>query len=233
VGQAKDIYARQGGSRAPRVALAAALAAGVGMACWLLLGVGMQTTSAWLGIRLGVGDFMRRICLLAAFAIYFVRVLFSAFVFLKRAMAWGEATMIAVWVLFIFVLLSIAGGTDPAPIGAAGFAGTAFFVLGSWMNTYAEYLRHMWKARPEHRGQLFTRGLFRWSRHPNYLGDLTSFSGMCLISGRWFTAAIPLLMLMGFVFVNIPMLDAHLQAHYGRQFDEYAARTRKLIPFIY
>jgi protein-S-isoprenylcysteine O-methyltransferase Ste14 len=37
----------------------------------------------------------------------------------------------------------------------------------------------------------------------------------------------------GFVFVNIPVLDAHLHDHYGSAFDEYAQRTRKLIPFVY
>ncbi len=101
------------------------------------------------------------------------------------------------------------------------------------MNSYAEYARHIWKQRPENRGRLYTRGLFRWSRHPNYLGDLVSFSGICLISGRWMTVVIPLLMLAGFVFINIPMLDAHLRDHYGVPFDEYEKRTRKLIPFVY
>jgi protein-S-isoprenylcysteine O-methyltransferase Ste14 len=47
------------------------------------------------------------------------------------------------------------------------------------------------------------------------------------------TAVIPVLMLAGFVFVNIPVLDSHLHDHYGSAFDEYARRTRKLIPFLY
>ena len=45
--------------------------------------------------------------------------------------------------------------------------------------------------------------------HPRHLGDLTPFSEMCLISRAWLSAVIPLLMLGGFVFVDIPMLDAH------------------------
>ena len=40
-------------------------------------------------------------------------------------------------------------------------------------------------------------------------------------------------MLAGFVFVNIPVLDSHLHDHYGGAFDDYARRTRKLIPFVY
>lgn len=37
----------------------------------------------------------------------------------------------------------------------------------------------------------------------------------------------------GFVFVNVPVLGGHLQTRYGMDFDEHAARTRKLIPFVY
>ena len=54
-----------------------------------------------------------------------------------------------------------------------------------------------------------------------------------MILGEWVTAVIPVLMLAGFVFVNIPMLDSHLHDKYGAAFEEYAGRTRKLIPFVY
>ncbi|MGA9463391.1 MAG: DUF1295 domain-containing protein [Terracidiphilus sp.] len=101
------------------------------------------------------------------------------------------------------------------------------------MNSYAEYARNVWKRQPQNHGCLYILGLFRYSRHPNYLGDLISFSGLCLVSGRWITVVIPSIMLAGFVFANIPMLDSHLHDHYGAAFDEYAARTSKLIPFVY
>jgi steroid 5-alpha reductase family enzyme len=114
-----------------------------------------------------------------------------------------------------------------------GFVAIALFLLGSWMNTFAEYARYRWKQRPENRGKLYTKGLFRYSRHPNYLGDLLSFSGLCLMAGAWVTAVIPIAMLAGFVFVNVPVLDAHLQERYGSAFGDYARRTRKLIPFLY
>jgi len=54
-----------------------------------------------------------------------------------------------------------------------------------------------------------------------------------MIAGAWATAIIPVLMLAGFVFVNIPVLDSHLRDHYGSEFDEYARRTSKLIPILY
>lgn len=229
----KDIYAAAGSSVGQRIVLTAATGACLGLDWWLLLDGGLRSTGAWFGSVWNPGDGARRLCLAVMLSIYFIRLLFTQFVFLKRAVSWGEACMIALWVLCIYLLLAIAGGTNPAPMGAASVTGVVLFLLGSWMNTYAEYARHVWKQRPENRGRLYTLGLFRYSRHPNYLGDLISFSGLCLISGRWITIVIPSIMLLGFVFANIPMLDSHLHDHYGPAFDEYAARTRKLIPFVY
>ena len=40
-------------------------------------------------------------------------------------------------------------------------------------------------------------------------------------------------MLFGFVSVNIPMLDAYLRKKYGDQFDAYALRTKKFVPYVY
>lgn len=229
----KDIYAVHARSMAQRVALTTALGAWVGVAWWLLVGGGTGTVGAWFGWAWSTGDEARCLFLGVALSVYFFRLLFTQFVFLKRALGWNEVCLIAPWVLCIYLLLALAGGTNRTPIGPASFAGIMLFVLGSWMNSYAEYARHAWKQHPENRGRLYTLGLFRYSRHPNYLGDLISFSGLCLISGRWLTVAIPGAMLAGFVFANIPMLDAHLHDHYGHAFDEYAARTRKLIPFVY
>jgi len=220
-------------SLAQRLTLAGCVGLWVALAWWLLLGGGLRTAGAWFGWAWTPGDMARRTCLAVAMTVYYVRILFTEFVFLKRGVSWSEAFTIVPWILCIYVLLAAAGGRNAGVFGAAGFVGAALFLAGSWMNSYAEYARHVWKQRPENRGRLYTEGLFRYARHPNYLGDLLSFSGLCLMAGAWVTAVIPVLMLAGFVFVNIPVLDRHLREKYGSAFDEYAGRTRKLIPFVY
>ena len=229
----EDMYAMRGSSVVQRIFLAVSGGSCVALAWCLLFGGGITAIGMWFGWGWRAGDDTRRLCLAFALSIYYVRLLFTQFMFLERAIGWSEACTIATWVFCIYLVFAISGGMNPALPDAAIVAGLALFAFGSWINSYAEYARYVWKQRPENRGKLFTLGLFRYSRHPNYLGDLISFSGLCLISGRLFTIAIPSIMLAGFVFVNIPMLDSHLQEHYGRAFDEYAARTRKLIPFIY
>lgn len=187
----------------------------------------------WFGWRWNAGNLLRRACIVTALSIYFVRVVFTDLVFLRRGISWTEVLTISPWLFCLYLLFSISGGTNTAAVGVAGFAGVLLFVFGSWMNSYAEFQRHVWKQQLDHRGRLYTRGLFQYTRHPNYFGDLLSFTGLCFLAGRWYTTVVPLLMLAGFVFVNVPALDAHLRSRYGSAFNEYAMRTRKLIPFIY
>lgn len=229
----QQMYELSDRSMPQRVTLALALAGSVALAWWLLLGGGLGTVGALLGLHWTAGNPSRRASLAIALTIYFIRVLFTEFLFLKRGVSWTEVFAIAPWVFCIYILLSISGGTNSAAFGAASFTGLSLFGLGSWMNSYAEYQRHRWKRRRENHGHLYTAGLFRFSRHPNYLGDLISFSGLCLLTGRWYTGSVPVLMLAGFVFVNIPALDAHLHSRYGAAFEDYAKKTHKLIPLIY
>ena len=229
----RSMYELGGASTAQRITLAVIVGAWVLLAWWVLAGGGLAEIGAWAGRNWRRGDAVRPICLAAGFTIYYFRILFTEFVFLKRGVSWSEVFTIAPWLLAIVLLLAIAGGTNGAQFGAASAMGAGLFVLGSWMNSYAEYTRHVFKSKPENKEKLYTEGLFRYSRHPNYLGDLLSFSGLCVISGAWVATIIPVLMLAGFVFVNIPVLDAHLCDRYGSAFDEYARHTRKLIPFVY
>jgi protein-S-isoprenylcysteine O-methyltransferase Ste14 len=228
-----NTYELRDSSMAQRMVLAGIVGGFVAAAWWMLLGSGIGIAGEWFGRIWTPGDPSRRDCLAVALSIYYIRLLFTEFVFLKRGVIWSEALTVAAWISCIYLLLTISGGTNSRVMGVATGVGVSLFVVGSWMNSYAEYTRHMWKRQPENRKRLYTLGLFRYSRHPNYLGDLISFSGLCLISGSWITVIIPAIMLVGFVFASIPMLDSHLRERYGLEFEEYARRTRKLIPFVY
>jgi protein-S-isoprenylcysteine O-methyltransferase Ste14 len=227
------MYEVSGTSSVPKIVLVGSVALWVLFSWWLLLHGGLTQIGTHFGHPWLQSNLLRRDCLAAAFLIYCIRLYFTTFVFLKRGVTWGGTITVSLWILFIFMIMAIGGGIHAAPFGLATILGTFLFLFGSWMNSHAEYQRHVWKQIPENKGKLYTQGLFRISRHPNYLGDVILFSGMSLIAGAWFTAAIPVIMFLGFVFVNIPMLDSHLRDHYGEAFDDYAKRTSKLIPYIY
>ncbi len=225
-----DHYAR---SLAQRVFLVIFVGAALALALWILLGSGISTIGVWFCRDWQSGSSLRCYILAATLAFYYLRLVATSLVYLKRGMRWSEALVIAPWLLFIYLLLAVYGALNPALFAAVGWVGVALFLIGSGIHTWAEHQRHTWKRRQENEGHLYTQGLFRFTRHPNYLGDLLLFTGLCLICGRWITALIPILMLCGFLFANIPTLDRHLHQHYGDEFARYAARTRKLIPFIY
>ena len=73
------------------------------------------------------------------------------------------------------------GGANPEPINLVTILGLALFVLGSYLNTASEYMRHVWKRRPENAGKLYTGGLFRYARHINYFGDDLLGTGFALV----------------------------------------------------
>ncbi len=229
----RQMYELPGASVGHRAVLVLVVGGWVALGWWLLMGAGLSIAAGWFTPIQLPGNDSRRILIAAGFLIYYVRMLFTVFVFLRRGVSWNEVSTVALWLLFIVLLLSITGGTNPAGVGVVDAVGVMLFFGGSWISTYAEYTRHAWKKRPENRGQLYTGGLFRYLRHPNYLGDLLLFSGLCVISGALITAVVPVLMVAGFVFVNIPILESHLRERYGAAFDEYARYTRKLIPFIW
>ena len=93
--------------------------------------------------------------------------------------------------------------------------------------------RQMHAFRRAHRGKLIHTGLWTYSRHPNYLGEILMWWGV----GLSVACAVPggLWLLIGaavntalFLFVSIPMADEHQSRKPG--FDEYKARTRMLLP---
>ncbi len=200
---------------------------------WLLFGDGIHTVAGWLGATWTAGSSGRRVLLFACSFVYFLRLLPGTFIFLKRRMAWSEVAIVAPWIAVIQISFALLGGTSSAAIGASDILAVLLYAIGSYLNTGSEYLRYLWKLRPQNQGHLYTRGLFHYSMHINYFGDLVLFSGFALLTHRLWAGIVPLLMLAGFVFFNIPALDGYLRRKYGAEFEEYARRTCKLIPFLY
>ena len=132
--------------------------------------------------------------------------------------------------LFSFAFV---GGNSQIAINALDYSGIILYLTGSWINTQSEYTRHIWKQNEQNKGKLYTDGLFKYSVHINYFGDLLLFIGLALITQSFSLLIIPLIMALNFVIYVIPSLDKYLENKYGDDFIEYASRTKKLIPGIY
>jgi steroid 5-alpha reductase family enzyme len=87
---------------------------------------------------------------------------------------------------------------------------------------------------PGHRGAIADTGLWAWSRHPNYLGQIGFWWGLWLFGlaadpSWWWTVVGPLAMVGLFAFVSIPLMDARsLRRRPG--YAEHMAAVGALIP---
>jgi steroid 5-alpha reductase family enzyme len=200
---------------------------------WLLFLNGIDSVAGIFGFPVESGDDTRRIFIMFGGLIYFIRLLFTDFVFINREVKWSEALTIALWLFIIYMTFAFTGGSNPAKPAAPFYAGIVLYLIGSFINTASEYLRYRWKKNPDNIGKLYTGGFFKYSRHINYFGDVILFTGFAMLTGSVYPFIIPAAMLILFVVVNIPMLEKYLKEKYGSAFDEYANHTKKLIPFVY
>ncbi len=81
--------------------------------------------------------------------------------------------------------------------------------------------------------QLFTQGVYKYIRNPMYSGGLIATIGFCLV----FRCIITLIIIFTYTFLVYRMRlieeERILLEKFGKQFEEYKGKTKKLIPFLY
>ncbi|MBC6296298.1 DUF1295 domain-containing protein [Listeria sp. FSL L7-1517] len=166
--------------------------------------------------------------------IVFIRLNGMMFLWLPRGISWKEATgnSIAFGLYYLgFPLFAIFGPQNIQPI--VYILGIVLFIVGSLLNTVSELLRKPFKDDPANKGKLYTKGLFRYAIHINYLGDILWVAGFALLTFNWWALLIPLGLTCLFIFSYIPNANAYLRQKYGEQFETYEKTTKQLIPFIW
>lgn len=201
---------------------------------WLVLGGG-EYPAADRVVQLA--DPTRAQILLACAAVYFARHGLTLFYLLARRVDWGEVFgLVAFFALFEIGLILVGGGVfreEPIALSALDLFAVLLYLCGSYLNTASEVQRKLWKQNPSHKGHCYTGGLFRYSMHINYFGDVVLFTGWCLLTATWWTLGLPLMMLVLFMYVHIPPLDNYLAERYGNEFENYRAKTKRLVPFVW
>lgn len=111
------------------------------------------------------------------------------------------------------------------------WVGFFIFLFGTFYSLSYEIGRFTWKKRLENKGKLHTIGLAKYCIHPNYLGDLFTYSGWAIITGTSCALSIPTGMAFSFIYLVCPNSDAYLAGRYS-EFPEYASKTGTLFPGI-
>ncbi|MFJ5228647.1 DUF1295 domain-containing protein [Kitasatospora sp. NPDC088391] len=122
----------------------------------------------------------------------------------------------------------------PDPLGPLAWAGTALWAVGLFFEAVGDAQLARFKADPAHRGQVMDRGLWGWTRHPNYFGDACVWWGLFLFAAHtplgWAFLPSPLLMTWLLAFGSgKPMLERHLSPD-RPGWAEYTARTSGFFP---
>lgn len=119
--------------------------------------------------------------------------------------------------------------------GITGLAWAGFIVwlIGFMFEAIGDAQLKWFVSQPAHKGKVMNRGLWRYSRHPNYFGELTQWWGIFLMALTtpfgWVGIIGPVLISYLILFVSgIPLNEKRFEGRPG--WAEYKARTSALIP---
>jgi steroid 5-alpha reductase family enzyme len=174
------------------VALVAALAGGGCLGRRLLL---LAMTAIW-GLRLGVHLLVRKVHEAGEDRRYAAmrERRGESFVMWSLVMIFGLQGLLVLIVSLPIQVAADQGGT----LSAAIIPGVVLFCIGLVFEAVGDEQLRRFKARPESHGQVMDRGLWRYTRHPNYFGDFCVWWGVWLVAltagGTWWTFIGPVVM---------------------------------------
>jgi steroid 5-alpha reductase family enzyme len=134
------------------------------------------------------------------------------------------------WIISLPLLGGIAA---PSPVSLLDGVGVLLWLTGMAFEAGGDYQLARFKADPANRGKVMDRGLWRYTRHPNYFGDFCLWWGFYLIAlagGAWWSIVSPLL--MSFFLLKVSGV-ALLEEDIGERrpaYRDYMARTNAFFP---
>jgi len=201
----------------------------------------------------GGGDLVRRLLLLALVAVWGLRLAwhmfgksagkgedpryerllrgdFSAMNVIRKIFA---TQAVVAWFISLPLQLSASLGPTPRMLLPVLIAGVAVWVLGVLFEAVGDHQLRQFKADPANQGEIMDRGLWSWTRHPNYFGDAAVWWGLWLITVTgWpslLTVLSPVAMTYFLVYATGARLTERIMAD-RRGFREYCASTSFFVP---
>jgi steroid 5-alpha reductase family enzyme len=115
------------------------------------------------------------------------------------------------------------------------YLGLGIWVVGFLFESIGDYQLDAFLKVPENRGTIIDRGLWRYTRHPNYFGEATMWWGIFVIAVNqpwgWIGVIGPAVITGMLLFVSgIPMTERMMEKTPG--WDEYKRKTSVFIPWF-
>ena len=139
------------------------------------------------------------------------------------------------WFVAIPILVAVRAAS-PAALTAVDLLGVVLFAIGFGFEVVGDHQLERFKAEPSNRGRVLDRGLWRYTRHPNYFGDATLWWGVYAIAaatpGGWLTVLSPVLMSFLLVRVSgVRLLEDGLKGS-KPGYRSYISRTPAFFPWF-
>ncbi|HSH72856.1 MAG TPA: DUF1295 domain-containing protein [Methylophilaceae bacterium] len=113
------------------------------------------------------------------------------------------------------------------------YVGAALWLLGFVWESTGDWQLASFKAKPENKGKVMDKGLWRYSRHPNYFGEFCIWWGYFLIAlgaGAWWSLLAPALMTLLLLKVSgVALLEKDIGDR-RPGYKDYVARTNAFFP---
>lgn len=149
-------------------------------------------------------------------------------------------TLQAVWVIFTASAALIAITSEAElPMGAFFWIGALIWIVGFGFEAVADKQKSRFKADPANEGKFISTGLWAWSQHPNYFGEITLWLGILVmavpvLSGwSWLAVISPVFVYMLLTRISgINLLDKSAKERWGDDADyqAYTKNTPVLFP---
>jgi steroid 5-alpha reductase family enzyme len=135
--------------------------------------------------------------------------------------------------LFLISLPVIFINQNRGPISIFDFLGIAVWIIGFYFEAVGDWQLSQFIKDPSNKGKIIQSGLWKYSRHPNYFGEVVQWWGIFLMAislpNGIITIIGPLTITILILFVSgIRMLE---KKYAGRaDFEDYKRRTSAFIP---
>ncbi len=159
----------------------------------------------------------------------------------QRGWGFAKASLLLVFatqapLLFIVCLPVQLGQVDAGPpVGIIGFLGVAVAVIGIAFETIGDAQLTRFKSDPANEGRVMDRGLWRYTRHPNYFGDACTWWGLYLIAaettrGLWALPGPVLLTWLLLKWSGVPTTEGRMKRR-KPGYEDYVRRTSGFLPW--
>jgi steroid 5-alpha reductase family enzyme len=157
--------------------------------------------------------------------------------FTRFFMTW---TLQGLWVtLTVAAALAAITTTTRKDLGVVEIIGALVWIAGFTIEVTADLQKSRFRKHPENKGRFIRSGLWSWSRHPNYFGEIVLWVGVAIVAvpvltgWQYVTLVSPVFVAVLLVFVSgIPMLEKKADERWGGQadYEAYKRSTSVLVP---